>query len=137
MLEFNKHKNEIKKFGRLKTFIYLCLIKNKQVMARKNYSGSDLGQDFKDFFRREKNRLTKIFKEKGCTNIQMNYGFYYFSGFFTSPSGQIYYFSASDVRHFDYNRLLIRTAKSYDDYTGGSNQFTNIDKQSLLNFPLK
>jgi hypothetical protein len=105
-------------------------------MARKNYSGSDLGQDFKDFFRREKSRLTKIFKEMGCTNIEMSYGFYYFSGFLTSKNGQIYYFSCSDVRHFDYNQLLIRTAKSYSDYTGGSNQYVKTDKNSLLNFKL-
>lgn len=105
-------------------------------MKRKNYSGSDLGQDFKDFFRREKNRLSKILKEKGCTNIELNYGFYYFSGFFTSPSGQAYYLSCSDVRHFGYNQLLIRTAKDYNDFTGGSNQYCNIDKASLINFRL-
>ena len=106
-------------------------------MARKNYSGSDLGQDFKDFFRKEKSRLTKIFKEKGCTDIEMNYGFYYFSGFFTAPSGQIYYFSCSDVRHFSYNQLLIRTAKDYKDFTGGSNQYVGIDKADLMNFRLQ
>ena len=103
---------------------------------RKNYSGSDLGQDFKDFFRREKNRLTKIFKEKGCTNIEMNYGFYYFSGFFTSPSGQVYYLSCSDIRHFGYNTLLIRTAKDYNDFTGGTNQYVNIRKSDLIHFRL-
>jgi len=105
-------------------------------MARKNYSGSDLGQDFKDFFRKEKSRLTKILKEKGCTNIDMSYGFYYFSGFFTSPSGQVYYFSCSDVRHFGYEKLLIRTAKDYKDYTGGSNQYSGIKKEDLMNFRL-
>ena len=105
-------------------------------MARKNYSGSDLGQDFKDFFRKEKSRLTKIFKEKGCTNIEMNYGFYYFSGFMTASSGQVYYFSCSDVRHFGYDTLLIRTANDYKDFRGGSNQYTNIDKNSLMNFRL-
>ena len=105
-------------------------------MARKNYSGSDLSQEFKDFFRREKSRLTKIFKEKGCTNIEMNYGFNYFSGFFTAPSGQPYYFSCSDIRHFGYDRLLIRTAKDYKDFTGGSNQYCGIKKSELLNFRL-
>lgn len=105
-------------------------------MVRKNYRGSDLGQDFKDFFRREKRRLTEIFKEKGCTNIQMNYGFYFFSGFFTAPSGQIYYFSSSDIRHFGYNELLIRTAKSYEDYTGGMNNFCRTKREDLMNFKL-
>jgi len=103
---------------------------------RKNYSGSDLGQDFKLFFRREKRRLTGIFKEKQCTDIQMNYGFYYFSGFFTSPNGQVYYFSCSDVRHYPYDTILIRTAKDYNDYTGGINNFVSTVKVNLINFKL-
>jgi hypothetical protein len=102
----------------------------------KNYSGSDLGSDFKSFFRKEKNRISKVLTQRGCTNLEMNYGFYYFSGFFTAPSGQIYYFSCSDVRHFGYNKLLIRTAKSYKDYTGGSNDYIGVDNKSLLNFRL-
>jgi len=106
-------------------------------MKRKNYSGSDLGNDFKEFFRKEKRRLQSIFKEKGCSNFQMNYGFYYFSGFFTSPSGQVYYFSCSDVRHWGYDKLLIRTAKDYNDFTGGSNQYCGVKKADLLSFTLR
>lgn len=105
-------------------------------MERKNYSGSDLGQDFKEFFRKEKNRLNKILKEKGCHSLVMNYGFYYFSGFFTSETGQIYYFSCSDVRHFGYSHLLIRTATSYTDYTGGSNGYCGISKGDLMKYKL-
>lgn len=92
-----------------------------------SYKGSDLGQDFKDFFRKEKARITKYLKEFGCTDIKMDYGFYYFSGFFTSKTGQIYYFSCSDVRHFRYNKLLYRTAKHYKDFTGGMNQYATVD----------
>lgn len=95
-------------------------------MTRKNYSGSDLGQDFKDFFKKEKKRITRNLKEMGCIDIKMRYGFYSFSGFFTSKTGQIYYFSCSDVRH-DYSSLLYRTAKDYNDFTGGANQFISID----------
>lgn len=105
-------------------------------MAMKNYSGSDLGADFKAFFRKEKKRISKILTDRGCINIEMAYGFYYFSGFFTAPSGQIYYFSSSDVRHFGYDKLLIRTAKHYKDWTGGMNQFCNVDDDSLKNFRL-
>jgi hypothetical protein len=101
-----------------------------------NYSGSDLSSEFKSFFRKEKKRITDILKEKGCTNIEMGYGFYYFSGFFTSPTGQAYYFSCSDVRHFPYNRLLIRTAKHYKDYTGGSNNFIGTTKEDITKFRL-
>lgn len=106
-------------------------------MKRKNYSGSDLSQEFKSFFRKEKSRITKILAGRGCTNIEMNYGFYYFSGFFTAPSGQVYYFSCSDVRHFGYDQLLIRTAKDYNDFTGGPNNYVGKDDESLKNFRLQ
>lgn len=105
-------------------------------MARKNYSGSDLSSDFKSFFRKEKKRITDVLTRKGCTNIDMTYGFYYFSGFFTAPNGQVFYFSSSDVRHFGYKELLIRTARDYKDYTGGSNNFIGVDNESLMNFKL-
>ena len=106
-------------------------------MKRKNYGGSDLGQGFKDFFNREKNRISRILWERGCKKVQMNYGFNYFSGFFTAPSGQIYYFSCSDVRHWGYDQLLIRTATSYKDFTGGSNQYVGVKKADLMKFRLQ
>jgi hypothetical protein len=91
----------------------------------KHYTGSDLGQDFKSFFTKEKNRITKILKELGCTEIEMSRQFYYFFGFFTAPNGQIYYFNCDDIRHFGYNEILYRTAKDYKDFSGGSNQYIN------------
>lgn len=90
---------------------------------RKNYSGRDLGNDFKEFFRKEKRRIGDALKALGCSNLEMNYGFYYFSGFFDSPSGQTYYFSCSDVRHFGYDQILYRTARDRNDFSGGSNQY--------------
>ena len=101
------------------------------------YKGSDLGADFKAFFRKEKKRLSAILTEMGCTKIEMDYGFYYFSGFFTSPSGQVYYLSCSDVRHFGYDKLLIRTARNYKDSSGGSNEYVGVDKESIKNFRLR
>lgn len=96
-----------------------------------NYSGSDLGQDFKEFFRLETNRIRKHLKSLGCTKIEFSMGFYYFSGFFTSKSGQVYYLSCSDVRHFGYETLLYRTAQHYKDYTGGSNQYVSTGRGEL------
>jgi hypothetical protein len=101
------------------------------------YKGSDLGADFKAFFRKEKKRISAILTERGCTKIEMDYGFYYFSGFFTSESGQVYYLSCSDVRHFGYDKLLIRTAKHYKDSSGGSNEYCKVDKESIQNFRLQ
>jgi hypothetical protein len=120
----------------IKKVCFIFVLSKQNNMARKNYSGSDLSNDFKIWARKEFNRLKKILTEKNCTNIQLNYGFYYFSGFFTAPSGQIYYISCSDVRHESYNRLLIRTAKSYSDFTGGQNNFVKTDKESLIKFNL-
>ena len=100
------------------------------------YKGSDLGDDFKQWFRKEKRRLTAILKEKGCADIKLDYGFYYFSGFFTSSTGQVYYMSCSDVRHFPYKQLLIRTAQHYKDFSGGPNQYSGISKEELMRFRL-
>lgn len=98
-----------------------------------SYKGSDLSPEFKRWFRKEKKRLTEILKQKGCTDIQFDYGFYYFSGFFTSQSGQIYYMCSSDVRFFPNNDYYYRTAKSYKDYTGGSNSYVKPQNFNSIN----
>lgn len=100
----------------------------------KNYSGSDLSAEFKSFYRKEKKRLLQIFDLFICTNVEISYGFYYFSGFFTADNGQTYYFSSGDVRDGGYNKLLIRTAKNNKDYTGGTNQYIGISDTELIEF---
>ena len=101
------------------------------------YTGSDLGEDFKEFFRIEGNRIKRFLKSIGCTNIQLSMNFYYFSGFFTSKTGQVYYISCSDVRHFGYTQLLYRTAQHYKDYTGGHNQYVSTDRGKLKEMKIK
>ncbi len=103
-------------------------------MNRKNYSGSDLSPQFKSWVRKEFKRITKELTKLGCTEIQFNYGFYFFSGFFKAPSGQVYYMLSSDVRHFRYERLIYRTAKDYSDFTGGGNNYVNKDSLNTLTF---
>ena len=100
----------------------------------KHYTGSDLGQDFRTFYTKETNRIKKVLTEMGCTNIEFSRQFYYFSGFFTAPSGQVYYMSCSDVRHFPYEKLLYRTAATYKDYTGGHNCYVKPDGIKFINF---
>jgi hypothetical protein len=107
------------------------IIKKQEKM--KNYTGKDLGENFREFFKSEKKRITKDLKELGCTNVQMSCQFYYFYGFFTSSTGQPYYFSCSDVRYWGYERLLYRIAKSYIDYTGGMNQYIKVHELKNLN----
>ena len=68
--------------------------------------------------------IKKTLKNKGFLDIQIKKGYQYFSGFFTSKSGQIYYISYSEGQ----KDFLIRTAKSYKDYSGGINYFYTVSK---------
>lgn len=91
-------------------------------------SGPTTGEDFKIFA-----RLFKKFVEaklpSGASLVNFNSGHYYLSGF-VQKDGKFAYFSTSDVRHFPgawRDNILIRTAKSDRDYTGGSNGYTPLD----------
>jgi len=62
-------------------------------------------------------------------------GHFFMSGFFELNNGKIYYFSISDVRFSPRSPMLIRTAKSFKDFTGGSNGYIHFDEnfeQNLL-----
>ena len=87
----------------------------------------------------EKSIVRKALKQANFTDIKFSNGHYYFSGFATKNNKAIY-FSISDVRHFPPTgggaNLLIRTAKDYKDYTGGSNNYSSLivkDIQELSN----
>lgn len=100
----------------------------------KNYSGSDLPSESKTQLKKWINQIKKILTEKNCTNLDFHYGFHYFSGFFTAPSGQIYYISSFDIRGGG-EKMYYRTAKSYKDFTGGANRsLESIEKLKTVNF---
>lgn len=49
------------------------------------------------------------------------------TGFFERNDGEIFYFSLGDLRGNAFkNQMLIRTAKDFEDYTGGCNCFINM-----------
>jgi len=56
-------------------------------------------------------------------------GHFYIS-WFVRRGDKYVYFSIDDVRPKWNWRFLIRTAKGFKDYTGGSNKFTDIDNLS-------
>lgn len=91
--------------------------------------GGTTSPDFSHEFSKEFRSMMKEQIEKvGGTNYKQNVGHYYISGFFTVGE-QPYYFSISDVRYaypHEKYQMLIRTAKDYKDYTGGSNHFIEI-----------
>jgi len=93
-------------------------------------SGSTTGEDFKVFARKFKKFIKDHLPQKSEL-VSFLVGHYFISGFIQKDS-KFVYFSISDVRHFPgqwENNVLIRTAKSEKDYTGGSNNYTG-----LLNF---
>jgi len=103
----------------------------RRLIQNWNTSGTNSNHDpeFVSFKRKFKSALVNELKSRGVDpkTIQFNYGHYYISGFFTTPSGQIYYFSISDVRHFFDIQLLYRTAQHYKDWRGGCNQYVEIE----------
>ena len=93
--------------------------------AKRGYdSSSGLTDEWKEGYRKMHNGLKTIITELGGVNFESSRGHFGISGFFTYEE-QVWYFSISDVRWFD-GRMLIRTAKDYKDFSGGSNEYVNV-----------
>lgn len=92
------------------------------------------GVNPKKAYSAEKSIVRKALKQANFTDIKFSNGHYYFSGFATKNNKAIY-FSISDVRHFPPTGggadLLIRTAKDYKDYTGGSNNYSSLKAEEI------
>ena len=69
----------------------------------------------------------KVLKDS-CHSISFSKNHFCLSGFLTTRSGKIYYFSVSDVRH-SLLPFMIRTATSYKDYKGGVNHFIRFNDE--------
>ena len=95
--------------------------------------GCYTGEDFKKFCREFKSMINEQLKLVGGTNYKQNNGHYYISGFFTVGE-QVYYINFSDVRYNNGSTtLLIRTAKDYKDFTGGTNHYIEIKDEMFIN----
>ena len=82
-------------------------------------------EEFKDFYLQAKRELTKLVKPR---RIIFYKGHFDFSGFIQTEHGRWFYFSIDDVRDSVTN-MLIRTAKSDRDFTGGKNCYIPLDKE--------
>lgn len=84
-------------------------------------------KEFKSWATKHSNQVKKSLKEFGVTKFEtVSKGHFYYSMFaFSEATGWIY-LSISDVRYFPLNQILIRTAESNKDYTGGRNQYINL-----------
>ena len=89
--------------------------------------GCYTSDDFKKFVRTFRSEFKKEVAKIDGENVEINGGHYYLYGFFTL-NNQPYYISISDVRHWEITDILIRTAKNYKDYTGGTNRYIKLKK---------
>jgi len=92
-------------------------------------SSSCLTPEYAQFSREIKSYIKKQLGED-LELINWNKGHFYFSGFIKNKlTKRLVYASCSDVRFWKdgwYNNLLIRTAESEKDYTGGSNNHCSL-----------
>lgn len=113
------------------------MIKSLAMLMKGFESSASETPEFKNFFSTFKREFKRELEALGATDIKFSKGHFYVSGFFTSKTGQAYYFSLSDVRGMNVrirmnpgstmNQLLYRTAESYKDFTGGMNQYVAIE----------
>ncbi|MEG2274195.1 MAG: hypothetical protein RSC44_02580 [Clostridia bacterium] len=92
-------------------------------------SGGDTGEDYKIFQNKYINYLRAICKQNGWELVNVGRNHYEFSAFFRDSESHYIYFSISDVRFWQnewHNHILVRTAKSEKDYTGGRNCYTEL-----------
>ena len=91
-------------------------------------SGSITGEDFKAFSTLFRKHIKKALPDSARL-VKFLSGHYYCSGFIQMDT-RFVYFSISDVRGFPgqwHKQILIRTAKSPEDYTGGPNCYTSLN----------
>jgi hypothetical protein len=99
-----------------------------EALKREFVSSSGLTQQFADFYHLFQSKFSQSLRKRlEITKIKFHRGHFYISGFFQITDGRIWYFSLGDVRWGSFRgQLLIRTAQSFQDYTGGTNHFVTI-----------
>jgi hypothetical protein len=98
--------------------------KTIELMHREFESSTGPTPQFREFTSTFKRELTRLLKGH-ATDIKFSVGHFEISGFFTTQRG-IWYFNTGDLRGRalgDY--MLVRSAKSYKDYTGGTNHWVS------------
>jgi len=118
--------------------------KTLQLLRAGFESSSQETQEFNEFYKvfvsEFKHELKKYYKVK---DFAANKGHFYISGFFKLEDNRIFYFSIPDVRTFDarlrsgaFGGLLLRTAESYLDFTGGRNNYLTLAKDMFKDYQL-
>ena len=96
-------------------------------------SGCYTGDDYKSFQTKYINYLKAMCKENHRQLVNVCGNHYCFSAFVKSYENKCVYISVPDVRYFTnewYSHILIRTVKDEQDYRGGFNNYTTLEKLS-------
>ena len=107
-------------------------------LLKKGFESTDVTTpQFLKFYSTFKKEFIGILQELGASSMQIGKGHFYISGFF-KINDQCWYFSISDVRSFKsgdsfFGSMLIRTARDYKDYTGGTNRHILLDENFQVN----
>ena len=86
-------------------------------------------QEFREFFEELKKSLKNACKYHGVKLLRLEKSHFGAFGFFKNQNDRIVYFSIGDTRGFCdiwWKRVLYRTAKDINDYTGDYNQFCEL-----------
>lgn len=98
-------------------------------------SSTEKTKEFTSFATKFKNVIKSILEETNpnCILDSFNVGHFYVSGFIKNQeNNKFVYFSISDVRcsnvrHYVLDRILVRTAQHNKDFTGGANNFVELE----------
>jgi len=105
-------------------------------IQEKFISSSQKTEQYKSFHKLFSKEFKKLLKPY-CKEILIHKTNHFdINGFFKLESEKIYYFSISDLR-WSKDNMLIRTAENFKDYSGGGNNFINLDenfKENLLRY---
>ena len=106
----------------------------KKYLGYEFSSGSYTGEDYKSFQTKYINYLKAVCRENRWRLVNVGRNHYCFSAFIKNAENKCVYISISDVRYFTnewYSHILIRTAKDEQDYRGGFNNYTTLEKLSV------
>lgn len=101
----------------------------KKLLSFKNKDLND-PTEFKKFIATYKKYLIELCDSNGWTLVRFMPGYYYFFCFIKNNENKFIYLSVSDVRYYRgawLNTILYRTAKNEFDYTGGFNNYTDLN----------
>lgn len=88
------------------------------------------------FFAKEKLKLNKVLKQKGCTDIVFSCKHFGIVINFTSPSGYKYRMDSGDVKELGYKRFVVHIVDSYENKFGIPQQSCGTDSKELFDFVL-